>query len=183
MLVSCIDYALDMTCIQSVSQCFIVCGVPPADIDSVDFGDHVPSLTSPTKLSRPRKYQSHSAKRLSTALKWKALLPELLPLYADLVVVRSATPFDIPDNHVPSKCSRMSCKQSPVILKVLCVYHTCEQQSRKNNLYLKVAPHFKDTRHVELFICNCCPAAKQLLQYGLFPCAPIVMGRLNWRGL
>ena len=27
MLVSCIDYALDMTCIQSVSQCFIVCGI------------------------------------------------------------------------------------------------------------------------------------------------------------
>ena len=26
-LVSCIDYALDMTCIQSVSQCFIVCGI------------------------------------------------------------------------------------------------------------------------------------------------------------
>ena len=27
MLVSCIDYALDMTCIQSVSQCFIVGGI------------------------------------------------------------------------------------------------------------------------------------------------------------
>ena len=27
MLVSCIDYVLDMTCIQSVSQCFIVCGI------------------------------------------------------------------------------------------------------------------------------------------------------------
>ena len=27
MLVSCIDYALDMTCIQSVSQCFIVAGI------------------------------------------------------------------------------------------------------------------------------------------------------------
>ena len=27
MLVSCIDYALDMTCIQSVSQCFIVFGI------------------------------------------------------------------------------------------------------------------------------------------------------------
>jgi hypothetical protein len=91
----------------------------PMQVATMDFGNHI-TLPSPKK--SPRKYQSHSVKREATAIKWRALLPLLLPQYADLVGSRPTIPTSLPKDHHPTTCTTGGCKQSSSILKVLCVY-------------------------------------------------------------
>jgi hypothetical protein len=94
----------------------------PMQTATLEFDDHI-ALPSPTK--SPRKYQSHYAKHKATATKWKALLPSLLPQYTDLVASRSAIPTSVLNDHHPTTCMTTHCKQSPSILKVLCIYRAC----------------------------------------------------------
>ena len=94
-----------------------------AAVCSIEFGNILPS-SSPTKSCQ--KYQSHSEKRRATSLKWRALLPTLLPQYATLVANRSAIPLDIPGNHTPTMCTTTNCRQSASVLKVLCIYRMCK---------------------------------------------------------
>lgn len=104
----------------------------PMQTVTLEFDDHI-VLPSPTK--SPWKYQSQYAKHKATATKWKALLPLLLPQYANLMASRSVIPTSVPNDHHPTTCVTASCKQCPSILKVLCIYWTCESQNQTIHLH------------------------------------------------
>lgn len=134
---------------------------------TLDFGNHI---EQPSPRKSPRKYQSHTVKRQVTAQKWRELLPLLLPQYASLVASRSLIPTTLPNDHRPTRCTTTGCKQS-VVLKVACVYRTC--QCYTTLLSLRPYIWILGISHIKLYICACRSAAEQLLQYGLFPCAPV----------
>jgi hypothetical protein len=119
-------------------------------------------------LDAATRRRNHQRKKMRLSVKWTSrVIPSLLPIY--LRLLRETESLRLPPNPVPVSCACVSVRS----LTVMCVFF--QRKFLKSSLLF--LPEYVSSVGVETIVIDCCtcmPAACQLLQRGLFPCAPSV---------